>query len=179
MPEEIHGQRLAAVEAALTALAPLPAHIDRDHLMYRAGQSAALGPGWMWRGVSAGLATLSVALGAALVMRPSQPPVERTVYVQPHAPPPAAPPVSRPPAPQDTGTAAAAEEPDSLPAPTERLALQKQVLRWGLDGLPNPPSTAPAEQPLTVDGLLGAPPSASDSPAFFRLDSLIHFGDKS
>jgi len=174
MPEEIHGQELAAVEAALAALAPLPARIDRDHLMYRAGQSSARQPGFVWPGLSAGLAALSVALGAALVLRPLQPPVERIVYVQLQPPP--APPASQQPTPPDTDTAA--EESGSLAAPSERLALQKQVLRWGLDGLPNAPSAAPPEQPLTLDGLLGTPPKPPDRPSFFRLETWINPGDQ-
>ena len=50
--------------------------------MYRAGQRSAPRAGWLWRGVSAGLATLSVALGTALVMRPTLAPGEHIVYVQ-------------------------------------------------------------------------------------------------
>jgi len=176
MPEEIRGQSLEAVETALAALAPLPARIDRDHLMYRAGQSTAPRPIGMWRGLSAGLAVLSVALGAALVMRPSQQPREHIVYRGTLLPPPQAAPQRRPSAPPDT---APAGDETSTPAASDRLTLEDQVLRWGLDGLPDAPAAAPAEQPLTVDGLLGAPSHAPASPGFFRLDKLIHFGDKS
>src|SRR5947209_4182413 len=103
MPDEIHGEALTAVEAALVALTPLPARMERDQLMYRAGQRSAPRAGWLWRGVSVGLATLSVALGTALVMQPTLAPGEHIVYVQRPAPPaPAV--VSRPPAPRDADT---------------------------------------------------------------------------
>jgi len=71
------------LENALSHLQPAAPNLDRDILMYRAGQSSARQPNVTWPAVAA---LLAVLLGASLLYRsPSQ--NERIVYVpQPAAP---------------------------------------------------------------------------------------------
>jgi hypothetical protein len=157
MPEKIDNPELTALEAALGSLAPLPGQIDRDRLMFRAGQQIARRPGWLWPSATIVLACFSVTLAAILVLRPAPAPVERIVYLPaPEQPPgPPAPDVLASPA--EAGLSSAEEMTSSGPA-GNYYQLQKQMLRWGLDGLPDPqPAPLPAP-PVSVDGLAFPPP---------------------
>ena len=93
MPLEEHDPTLAGLEAALAALAPMPGRIDRDALLFRAGQASVPRRGWAWPGAAATLGVLAATLGALLAVRPATKPVERIVYVyvkEPAAPTPTA-----------------------------------------------------------------------------------------
>ena len=69
-----HPPGLSGFEAALASLQPAPPDVDRDELMFRAGQAAALPQrsplaGGFWPAVAASLACLSLALGISLVQK--------------------------------------------------------------------------------------------------------------
>ena len=127
---------LAPFADALRRLAPQPAHLSRDALLFEAGKAAA-GPSlapWVWPSIAGSFAALSFVLAAFLIAPDAQPAPE-VVYVSPppSPPAPAADPIPFP-------------EPVKKPKPppvsedrteTARLLRQKQdVLRWGLDMLP-------------------------------------------
>ncbi len=143
--------RLNDVAAGLAALAPHPPALDRDRLLFKAGRASAPRP-WFWR-LSAAVSTIAAAvLAATLFLRPAPMPVEHVVYVQVVAPPVQPPPqeeVKRPPAPVESEPT---EPPYSWPS-TPYTRLEDRLLRWGLDGLDEPPP-APAAPPETLKSLL-------------------------
>jgi len=135
---------LSAIEAALGSLAPARSRIDRDLVMFRAGQSTARAPSstrraWVVSALSLGL--IAMAEGLLLAYRPPPRVVEKVIVVREPAGPGAESPPERAlvfvapaPAPRLSG------EPLALGRTAyERMA--EQVLRYGLDGLPAPPAT--------------------------------------
>jgi hypothetical protein len=137
---------LKAVEAALAALRPAPAALDRDALLYRAGRAAAPRVR-RWQLATAFSSAVAAGLAAVLLLRPGPPPVEHIVYVT--APRPEAPPT-----PSDAGRSfAAPADPDPWPS-TPYTRLEDRLLQSGLDGLPEPPPPPPAEPPADFKTLL-------------------------
>jgi hypothetical protein len=155
MPEPTRDTELTELEAALRSLQPR-ADLDRAALWFRAGR-ASVRSGWVWP-----LAAAASAAGVLLLTRPTPPAIERIVYVTVPAPAPAPPdvphPAPEPPSPpHDLGTplAAAVSETTEWGLPSEGQRLREHILRWGLDGLPQPPEPAPATPPETPASLLG------------------------
>ena len=140
MSEPTIDPELTSLEAALAGLAPRPARLDRDRLMYRAGQKSRAALRWLWPASTAASALAAGCLAVALALRPAPPVVERVVYLP-------APEVA--PAPDSPAPAAA----DSRAGLAGYLRLQERLLRAGLDGLPEPPPEAPPP-PQTRDSLL-------------------------
>jgi hypothetical protein len=133
---------LSAVESALGSLAPARSRIDRDAVMYQAGRAStrpAILRRWGWPAVAATLAALALGEAALLARRPEVQVVERLVVV----PAPAVP---------STGTVVSRETAaperygplDRAPgaAETDYERLCRQVVRYGLDALPGPPTAA-------------------------------------
>lgn len=134
---ESPGSELNQIEAALGSFAPARVRLDRDRILFRAGQASVRprSPGVRaWAAVAAGLAMIASGEAALLAFRPSPRVVERWVVIREPA---GSPPASRDPAPpvpppgRDPGLGQTAHE---------RLA--GQVLRYGLDGLPGPVSAS-------------------------------------
>jgi hypothetical protein len=146
MPEPID-PGLNEIAAALGALQPNPPALDRDRILFQAGRASAGRP-WLWLATTAAATLVAAVLAGVLVFRPAPPPVVQIVYKDPPAPTPAPPPQDQaPPAPPESEPPA-----PSYPWPqTPYGRLQDRVLRWGLDGLGDPPPAAPPE---TVDSLL-------------------------
>jgi hypothetical protein len=125
------------LETALRGLRPAAPRLDRDRLMFEAGQASVRPPApRLWQGVAAGFA---LAFVVALAWRPPVRAVERVVYV-----------------PQGAGAArrmAPAVDDGQTTASAERLRregasyvrLRDRVLIVGLDALPEP-SPWPAER---------------------------------
>jgi len=141
---------LIAFENALGSLAAGRSRLDRDRLMFQAGQASALNrpSPWgltLWKTAASSFALIAFGEAMFLASRPANPPVERVVVVvREPAPAPAPETVVPPVSPLPTGRL-------SLPlgtTPSERLTAQ--LLRYGLDGLPAP--------------LSGRDPSLSDGP---------------
>jgi len=139
---------LNALSKDLQRLTPRACPINRDAVMFHAGQ-ASVPWNWKWPFATALSSCLAFTFAAALLVQPSPPPPTMQPYYSgpmrgPIAPP-AAPwngidPPGGPVMPGDMMTAD--EEP--LPTPdTAYYHTQSSLLRWGLDGLPMPPPAAP------------------------------------
>ena len=80
MSHETHDPELASLEAALAALRPAPDQIERDQLLFRAGQAASRRH-WLWPAATAMLALVVAVESGMLLWRPTAP--ERVEYRQP------------------------------------------------------------------------------------------------
>jgi len=140
--DESLNEDLNALESALKSLAPRRSRLDRDSLIFRAGQaSVPARPPRFWIATAAGLAALALGEGAMLANRPEPTVVERIVVVQAPAPPiePEKPPeIAQAPAPQSPPR----PRPMIGPGQSAYDRLTWQVLRYGLDGLPAPIKSA-------------------------------------
>src|SRR5438034_5192120 len=81
MSESTSDPKLAALEKSLTALVPVPGRIDRDQLLFRAGQASVRTRPCLWPTSTALLAVVACVLGTALALRPAPATVDRVVYV--------------------------------------------------------------------------------------------------
>jgi hypothetical protein len=183
---------LTPLESALASLMPATVRVDRDRLMYQAGQASAQAEAttagvqpraWLWPTAAAGMSTVAAALFVLLVVRPQPAVVERIVYVPAEG------------APVAKGEASAAKT-DSLQQPppgprrtiigdrtlaggwtglgeTNRrpayLGLRDQVLAFGVDVWQKPSSgSASVAQPGSyreaLDSLLNLETSAGEEP---------------
>jgi hypothetical protein len=157
MPEETYDPELATVESALASLAPSAGRLDRDQLLFRAGQASARQLRWPWPVASALLAALAIGLGVIAFWRSEPQRGERIVYVQ--VEPPAS---SSRVVPGDSSAVSAGSETsvtDSPPSsPISYYRLEQVALRWGVEGLPNPRTDASSEignEPERLTGLRG------------------------
>jgi len=127
---------LSEIEAALGLLTPSRNRLDRDRLMFESGQAMPrrASPGrWVWPASTASLALISLGMAGALVSRPEPRVIERLVYVR-ESPPEhdpvvilrqePTPPATTPPVPRSFES-------------YERL--DRRLLRFGAEGLPEPP----------------------------------------
>lgn len=121
---------LNAVEAALQALAPRPAAVDRDALMFRAGRAAARRPITRLMAAAA-LASLAFVVGRWTAPAPTE--VEHIVYV------------TVPPTPE-VPAVVESEAPWTVASPSYQL--QQTLIEHGLDGLP---PLSPPPPPLVGD----------------------------
>jgi hypothetical protein len=134
---------LEALEGSLRRLAPRPAGVHRDRLMFRAGQAAASGR-WPWPLATVLSSVLAAVLGVALLTRPAPSTIERVRYVVV--------PATEPEPPSPTDEPAPEPEIDRIrdgrrgPLPRYRR-MQEQILYWGHDGLPEPPATTTPAPP--------------------------------
>jgi len=136
---------LNAVESVLGSLVPARSRIDRDRLMFRAGQASVHSSpsrrGY-WNVVAASLALIALGEAALLAHGPPVQVLEKVVVVREQAKAPvdlpSEPTVDREWESRPTGSLFSLGQ-----TPYERLA--GQVLRYGLDGLPASPSAAWAD----------------------------------
>jgi hypothetical protein len=133
---------LRELEAALAALRPAASGIDRNRLMFRAGQASMRRRGRLWQGLSAGLA---ICLGLSLALR-QVPPHAQEVAVSPPLNAPMQVAMQLPTSPGDSDRA--------TPPTGEYLHLRDTVLAKGLDALPTATYAGPAEPALTVRSIL-------------------------
>jgi hypothetical protein len=139
MSENVNDPGLKALEAGLQALTPRAPGLNRDALMFRAGQASAQRR-WVWPLTTAASTLVAVGLGVFLALRPEPAPRVVTVYVQmPESSPDEGPPVAAP------GKWAA-----GLPRYSR---LVEDVWSHGLDGLPPEPNSAP-DKPAKLEDLL-------------------------
>jgi hypothetical protein len=142
MSENPNDPELSAIAARLLSLEPDRSHIDRDLVMFRAGQ-ASVRPSRLrrraWNVIAASLALVALSEGVLLVHRPPPQVVKEVVVVREPAPAPVVPLVEQ----------SAAAMPVSLPSESSlslgQAAYERQVaqvLRYGLDGLPASPTVA-------------------------------------
>ena len=161
---------LAPFADALRRLAPQPPHLSRDALLFEAGK-AAIAPKfspWVWPSVAGSFAALSLVLAAFLIAPSSRAAPEiQYVYVPQPAPP--EPPLADPGSQPDPAVVVKAE-PNNEAAETTRLLRQRRdVLRWGVDMLPESKPAAKGPSPdMTARELtrwLNLPPGTFALPA--------------
>jgi hypothetical protein len=148
MSEPAHDNELAAFQAALARLTPMPEGINIAQLLFRAGQLSAPRRNWVWPCAAAASLLLAIALGCVLAFRPAPRPAERIVEV--YVPIPASP------AEQPQQPIPSTEETPDTPRPVsdgDYLQLRRAVLAQGLDALPPPapwPAVAPSDDADTL-----------------------------
>lgn len=162
--------KLAALEKSLSALVPVPGRIDRDQLMFRAGQASVRHKRWLWPSATVFLAVLALGLGTALAMRSAPSPLERIVYVpEPRAPASDSTTVVSPsmvPRAQDGRIEDVGE---AWTGSTGYLHDRNQVIRWGVDALAPSPSMAATSETPSLESMLGLPEKKADPGGLFRL----------
>lgn len=129
---------LEALADELRRLAPREPGLDRDALLFRAGQ-ASVRRGLLWPATAAVSAIAAAALGTILLLQPPPQTVVTTIHVRVEAPAPSPSPSPQVAEPGDPVVETSV--PDDMP-PHRRL--QEHLLRWGLDGLGQP---APVDRP--------------------------------
>jgi len=156
---------LAPFADALKRLAPQPAHLSRDALLFEAGKAAGGPrlPAWVWPTVAGAFAALSLVLAAFLASPDSLPPPGQPAVVH-VVPPHDSQPIPLPPAPINEAPAKPKEikPDDSSPDQARMLQVRRDVLRWGVDMLPEPRPAATAPSPdvvaRTITHWLNLPP---------------------
>jgi hypothetical protein len=174
------------LESALAALQPAAPALQRDRLLFRAGQLAARRGRWVWPLLTVLSTGAALYLGMAALERAAAPPVREIVVVREQTPataplPPPVPPLEGEPAPPSVPSgpavpmqpAVAADysfDLPELPAPTYRH-LQNQVLRWGVEALPSGVGTdaeqSGARSPTPVTSAGARPSWTSQQSLFF------------
>jgi hypothetical protein len=141
MSSETHDPELAALASALAALAPSAGRLDRDQVLFRAGQASVGQRGWLWPGVTAALTLIAAAVALLEVLRPGPQQVQCTVYqrVEPPASPAELLAVKQP---APAYTAPRPSEATDRQSSLGYLQLERLVLAWGVDALPNPTAAA-------------------------------------
>jgi hypothetical protein len=153
MPEHIPERILRELEAALGSLRPLAAEINRDQLMFRAGQRSQPRR-WFWPLATTLMTAATIVLALVLAAQPGAQPAERVVYVPVKQVAPSPPPESDVPSPpvESEVFTSTETEPEAGAGAANYYSQQRQVMRWGLEGLPKAP--AAPELPLKLNNLL-------------------------
>jgi hypothetical protein len=135
MPEKVPDLEVTQLETALAALAPRPATLDRDRLMFLAGQRAAARRVWLLPCASAALASVATLLAVLLLYRPE------TRIVQVPAPPP-----------EPSAPSSFSKDTDATPPSSgEYILLRNRVLAAGVDALPAlPPDLSSGPTPNAI-----------------------------
>jgi hypothetical protein len=176
MSEQAYDAEIAALENALAGLVPVSGKINRDRILFRAGQASMQRHRWIWPAATGGMALVAAVLGGVLAWGPQPTPEKQIVYFK-EAPKPAprAHQWEEPKPALAPSTQAEAIEPAGSQSPY--FQMQNQLLRWGLDGLPALPPTPAPEQPLTRRRLLGQPAAQPPAPVYFPMNFLQKLGD--
>jgi hypothetical protein len=140
MSEPLQDGTLTDLETALRGLRPA-AGLQRDQLMFRAGQLSASRRVWLWPVSAAAMTAVAASLVTVLVIRPQPQEVERVVFA----------PVQM----QTPATIVREEPPPPLPRVFDHYVdtpplwaqqhgnelwyVERQALRWGIESLPLPP----------------------------------------
>jgi hypothetical protein len=169
MSQRSSDPELKDIESALGVLVPVASRLNRDELMFQAGVASAVVSArrpWVWPSIAAALAVALVSESLVLAVRPGERVIERIVVV--HAPVPAAPrspmEVAPSPVPVDfPGYVPASGEESSRSSwvlNSDYHRLQELVLRFGLDALPERPSSLLSRSDGQVDPMKPPAPSA-------------------
>ena len=154
---------LAPLERALRELDPAPPGVSRERLLFEAGRASVAAPQrWLWPAVAGGFALLACGFGATLAFRGpavefvyKDRVVERYVQVPTPVEPYAKPNPSQPeesPAPTfERLTIARATDEREPDADARRMAqVRRDVLRWGVELLPEARPTSPPAPPTAT-----------------------------
>jgi hypothetical protein len=165
-------EELSDLEKLLAALPPRPATLNRDHLLFRAGQ-ASMRRSWAWPLAAVVMSVAAGCLATIVGFRRHPEPVIRTVQVPVLVP---APVVAKEAAPQEYPLST--PQMSSHEAPPSTLSywrLQQQALRFGVEGLPGPATgdTPPIPRPAVENPDL----SAGSRPKLIDESSVLPFGE--
>jgi hypothetical protein len=148
---------IKGLERALKRLQP-SGTVERDEIMYYAGQAAAPRPGWFWQGAAALMTATTVVLAIRLLLQPTMPAaVEKVATVQQPTADAVVPAKDELPVPPATGEPVPEEPANAGPTHhvTECYQMQKQAVRWGVDNLPTPTPVAGSEgAPQTLRSMM-------------------------
>lgn len=170
MSESTTDPKLAALEKSLSALVPAPGRIDRDQLLFRAGQASVRRPPWLWQSATALVSVIAVGLGTALMLRPAPRVVERVVFVSPESQAPASDSTESASLPNATAMQNKTESSRELWASSAGYVQQRdQAIRWGVDALPPSGSIDSTGPALSIESMLGMPKEKLDQPSLFPL----------
>ncbi len=137
MSDESRPAELNALESGLKGLTPA-AQLNRDAVMFRAGQESMRPRFRLMTGIAAGLLAL-LPLQAMFWTRPGP---ERVVYVQ-----------TTTPAPEERPAPVALPRREPRPDQTAYIAVRKRMLEKGVDSLP-PTEAPPAPRAVDLKSLL-------------------------
>jgi hypothetical protein len=156
MPEHPIDPELAAVSSQLGGLAPRPAALDRDRLLYEAGRRS-VRRSRLWPAIAGMFAILSVDLGVRLAYAP---PRTEIVYVTKVADENGA-------SKDEERSASVVYESDSeayVPGSPGYVGLRNQVVRFGADSLPSMHGalSQPRSPDESVEMMLGLPRGTLD-----------------
>jgi hypothetical protein len=177
MSPPIHDLDLTALETRLAALAPAPVALDRDVLLFRAGQ-ASVRNRQVWP-CATGLATFAaLVLAVVLLIRPAPLPIERVVTVPSPAPQVVVPPVQRSDgAPPVSPPVPSLSPRDSAPPLVSNyLTRRREVTRWGVDALPEWGPEPVDYKPEPFDTLFDLPPELVKDPWRLRREASLQPG---
>jgi hypothetical protein len=181
MSDQARDAGLSALESKLTSLTPQPSALDRDYVLYHAGR-ASVRPGWFWQAATGFLVVVVACLSLALLYRPIQRSDPLVVQDVPPIPPQPVPPTPSTLIPSPRVTEA---DPTYRVAQAERersqaenLRQRDQVLRFGIESLPQSRPSAAAEGSVPLDPLVGLPASSlDDDSSRLLLRSTLHSGN--
>ena len=157
------------LEAALQGLAPAAPGIDRDRLMFVAGQASARRRQRVWQGATA---TLAAAFAILLAVRPASRPTDRFVRVGDRSP------SANGTAATPTAVAPSSQDVDERPAPYVRPRDDMFVFASGAFPV-RADRAAMATEPLpTLERLSDTATQRSRMSSFFGLEKLIDSGDR-
>jgi hypothetical protein len=170
MSEPNSDPKLTGLEKSLAALVPVPGRIDRDQLLFRAGQASVRHHLWLWPTAAALMAIVAVSLGMVLAWRPGPMTMERIVYVPVPQPSAAASDAVVTPAPSVAPESSSAMDTgDYWASSSEYLRERNLAIRWGVDALPPPPSTGSFDRAPTIESMLGLPERKANQASPFSL----------
>jgi hypothetical protein len=146
---------LDPIESALANLVLAASRLDRDRLMFQAGKIRAKANNrsrWVWPSIAATLAVVAISESVLLAVRPGP----QVIIAQQQQQPPAPARETRPAQPAAvqilTQSAPSRSEANEIwyAGGGQSLALRRQVLRFGIDGLPElPPLLSQSDAPPT------------------------------
>lgn len=160
---------LGNLEKQLATLPLKPPRLDRDQVLFRAGQGS-MKRGWGWPCATAATSAIALYLALALMLEPPPASVVRIVRVEV--------PVAQPTGAEDVAgsTPPAVVIPfvrdENLSAPLAYWRLQQQALRFGVEGLPSSESDASSAPPLNHHEL-----SAGSRPGLDERSSTFPIGE--
>ncbi len=154
---------LEELERLLAALPPRPARLNRDVLLFRAGQ-ASMSRSWVWPAAAVASSVTASCLALILVLRPLPQPIVRVIQVP--GPAPASSEVTD----VESEPATPVQGPlvlrESTSPALSYWRMQQQALRFGAEALPSIPAEGadapPRAEALGSDLAAGSRPSLID-----------------
>jgi hypothetical protein len=169
-------EKLGDLERLLASLPPRPAALDRDRLLFRAGQ-ASMRRNRLWPTATFVMSVTSACLAFLLVARPMPQTEVRIVRVQIPVPAPSSQ------ATTDQTIAADAQPNTSFGQASESIApamsywqMQRQAIRFGVEGLPS--NVAYGDETPSAAFMDGPELSAGSRPKLIEHSSWFSFGEQ-